>query len=244
MENKTSKYLKYAIGEIILVMIGILLALQVNNWNQQRLDHILEKEYYCQFLEDLNQDVTQLNEQVESTKQRLHQANKMLGLLQKEDSDYIEIMENTKGTVSKTDAIITPNKNAFEDLKSSGNLRLITDKGFKTKLTEYYAKEQELLDIINSNAVSTTNRFKSKTDRINNGWIYLIESQNGFDTTLVDINELKKLAVLDETVRLNLMNDAIAYIGSNSRNLVLLKSLGEEIFTMKTILETKCIKND
>ena len=37
MENKTSKYLKYAIGEIILVMIGILLALQVNNWNQQRI---------------------------------------------------------------------------------------------------------------------------------------------------------------------------------------------------------------
>ncbi len=36
MENKTGKYLKYAIGEIVLVMIGILLALQVNNWNTNR----------------------------------------------------------------------------------------------------------------------------------------------------------------------------------------------------------------
>ena len=36
MENKTGKYLKYAIGEIVLVMIGILLALQVNNWNENR----------------------------------------------------------------------------------------------------------------------------------------------------------------------------------------------------------------
>ena len=35
-QNKTGKYLKYAIGEIVLVMIGILLALQVNNWNEQR----------------------------------------------------------------------------------------------------------------------------------------------------------------------------------------------------------------
>ena len=35
-QNKTGRYLKYAIGEIILVMIGILLALQVNNWNQAR----------------------------------------------------------------------------------------------------------------------------------------------------------------------------------------------------------------
>jgi len=39
MENKTSKYFKYAIGEIVLVMIGILLALQVNNWNEARKDH-------------------------------------------------------------------------------------------------------------------------------------------------------------------------------------------------------------
>ena len=36
MENKTSKYLKYAIGEIVLVVIGILIALQINNWNESR----------------------------------------------------------------------------------------------------------------------------------------------------------------------------------------------------------------
>ena len=42
MENKTSKYFKYAIGEILLVMIGILLALQVNNWNQNRIDKTRE----------------------------------------------------------------------------------------------------------------------------------------------------------------------------------------------------------
>lgn len=42
MENKTYKYLKYAIGEIILVMIGILLALQVNNWNENRKMHLQE----------------------------------------------------------------------------------------------------------------------------------------------------------------------------------------------------------
>jgi len=36
MENKTSKYLKYAIGEVVLVVIGILIALQINNWNEER----------------------------------------------------------------------------------------------------------------------------------------------------------------------------------------------------------------
>ncbi|MFD2916366.1 DUF6090 family protein [Psychroserpens luteus] len=36
MESKTGKYFKYAIGEIILVVIGILIALQINNWNEKR----------------------------------------------------------------------------------------------------------------------------------------------------------------------------------------------------------------
>ena len=35
---KTGKYLSYAIGEIVLVVIGILIALQVNNWNENRID--------------------------------------------------------------------------------------------------------------------------------------------------------------------------------------------------------------
>ena len=38
MENKTGTYFKYAIGEIILVVIGILIAVQINNWNMARLD--------------------------------------------------------------------------------------------------------------------------------------------------------------------------------------------------------------
>ncbi|MCB0461581.1 MAG: DUF6090 family protein [Flavobacteriaceae bacterium] len=36
MENKTGKYFKYAIGEIVLVVIGILIALSINNWNEKR----------------------------------------------------------------------------------------------------------------------------------------------------------------------------------------------------------------
>ncbi len=42
IENKIGKYLKYAIGEIILVVIGILFALSINNWNESRKDSISE----------------------------------------------------------------------------------------------------------------------------------------------------------------------------------------------------------
>ena len=39
-KNKTGKYLKYAIGEIILVVIGILIALSINNWNEERKNNL------------------------------------------------------------------------------------------------------------------------------------------------------------------------------------------------------------
>ena len=44
-ENKFSKYLFYAIGEIILVVIGILLALQINNWNEEKKERVQEQKY-------------------------------------------------------------------------------------------------------------------------------------------------------------------------------------------------------
>jgi len=55
-ENKTSKYFKYAIGEIVLVVIGILIALQINNWNENNKLEAKTQDYYRQLLEDLNKD--------------------------------------------------------------------------------------------------------------------------------------------------------------------------------------------
>ena len=52
-EGNTGKYFKYAIGEIILVVIGILIALSINNWNQNRLNKDLESLYYNRLLEDI-----------------------------------------------------------------------------------------------------------------------------------------------------------------------------------------------
>jgi hypothetical protein len=61
MENKTGKYFKYAIGEIILVVIGILIALQINNWNENRKQAIAEKEFYKGIKYDLQQDLEFIN---------------------------------------------------------------------------------------------------------------------------------------------------------------------------------------
>jgi len=59
-EGKTANYLKYAIGEIGLVVIGILIALQINNWNEARKAHIAQKALLANFMEDLKADSTLL----------------------------------------------------------------------------------------------------------------------------------------------------------------------------------------
>ena len=55
-EGKTGKYLKYAIGEIVLVVIGILIALQINNWNENRKAEIIELGLFKVILKDMKLD--------------------------------------------------------------------------------------------------------------------------------------------------------------------------------------------
>ncbi len=60
-ENKVGKYLLYAFGEIILVVIGILIALQINNWNESRKASIQEVNFLSDFFGDLKKDEGKLN---------------------------------------------------------------------------------------------------------------------------------------------------------------------------------------
>ena len=64
MKNNTGKYLKYALGEILLVMIGILLALQVNNWNEQRKDLLEEQKILAQLKIEYEKNLLQLDEKM------------------------------------------------------------------------------------------------------------------------------------------------------------------------------------
>jgi uncharacterized membrane protein YgaE (UPF0421/DUF939 family) len=59
-ENKFSKYLMYAIGEIVLVVIGILIALTINNWNENRKSKKVANEIYRNLQNSLVQDSTEV----------------------------------------------------------------------------------------------------------------------------------------------------------------------------------------
>lgn len=81
-ENKTGKYVKYAIGEIVLVVIGILIALSINTWNQNRISKIQEKKILTQLVQNLNSNLEQFSNNIENENERI----KSLVLL----IDYVE----------------------------------------------------------------------------------------------------------------------------------------------------------
>lgn len=69
-ENKFNKYLIYAIGEIILVVIGILIAVSINNWNQERQQNKVLNNIYAAIKADLQQDIKNIDKIIISS-QRL-----------------------------------------------------------------------------------------------------------------------------------------------------------------------------
>jgi hypothetical protein len=244
--GKTSKYLKYAIGEIILVMIGILLALQVNNWNEERKKRILEANYYCTLLEDLNQDVIEIKKQLETNELRIESSNKFIALLQKPSFTQFEVVQAMLGAVSKTTFTFQPSKAAFEDLKSSGNLGLLKDLTIKNKLIAYYTNLEGLIDVIDANSDSSINAFFNYgKDFSEIGWQYLPFVNSEIDTTIVDIKALTPIDYPSKELKKLLMSDAVMFLGTSSRKKDLYLIMAKEINDMQNILNEKCnIIND
>ncbi|NJN49875.1 MAG: hypothetical protein HC798_00145 [Polaribacter sp.] len=76
-EGKTTKYFKYAFGEIILVVIGILIALQLNNWNQNRIDDIESKNFSLRLYNEVKSNLIIVEEEINKEKRQL-ECSKML----------------------------------------------------------------------------------------------------------------------------------------------------------------------
>ena len=138
MENKTSKYLKYAIGEIVLVVIGILIALQINNWNEDRKDQLRLKNHYLELLNELNNDKESLNAIVNWVREFNNQAFEI--------SEFINSSQ-TKNDTAKIIAgllnveaygFFSVSKSAYTTLLSSGDIQLIENTELKNALSIYH----------------------------------------------------------------------------------------------------------
>jgi len=138
-QNKTSKYLKYAIGEILLVMIGILLALQVNNWNNDRLQLQKEKYYLTEILENLKTDTIQLNSAMKFSKQKHQAINECFKELADPNTPANRMAAiGPRFNVLGTYELFIPNDLGFSNMISAENIELIQNDSIRRKLSMYY----------------------------------------------------------------------------------------------------------
>ena len=136
-ENKFGKYLIYAIGEIALVMIGILLALQVNDWNETRKSIASEKRYVSDLIQDLKNDSIKLNQLDIFLKSKSVSKEKIVPLLQgnKVAIDSIEFHFAIQWAIRGR---FTPTNITIEELKNSGGLNIIRDVNLRRQIVSLY----------------------------------------------------------------------------------------------------------
>jgi len=131
--NRFSKYLLYAIGEILLVVIGILIALQVNNWNEERKERRVEIKFFRNLKNDLHADIERLDYMIDlaTTKVKASQNVKLLS-----DRDSVGSLYDFSDDM--LDLIFVdefkPNDNTYDEMKSSGNFSSIRNDSLKLKL--------------------------------------------------------------------------------------------------------------
>ena len=136
------RYIKYAIGEIILVVIGILIALSINSWNENRKSRTFEKEMLSQIRHNLVQDKEALQEIFANGKKAVNAIHKILELDRSRDpQDSIPFW---LGNIIRFDRF-QPLTNGYEVLKSRG-LDQVSDKDLRFLLGSYYDDQALYMD--------------------------------------------------------------------------------------------------
>jgi len=142
-KNKTKKYFKYAIGEVLLVVIGILIALQLNNWNEARKLHIQELHYLKNLKTDLSLNIAELDKYIAVRNSRIESANEVL-----EHFEGKPLMDLNDFAFHTTNIYIwqkfSQQDNTFQELVNSGNLALISSDSIKNGLLNLQALYKKL----------------------------------------------------------------------------------------------------
>lgn len=141
-DNKVSKYLLYAIGEIVLVLIGILLALQINAWKQNKNDKKTIGLHIKALLDETNDNIEELKNTIQQIDYFIQQTNVLLNLYKKKDFSNPKLETNTY--ILYTNDIVTPSSASFENLKNSQIYALIDNFAVKKSLANAYKKFDDI----------------------------------------------------------------------------------------------------
>lgn len=149
-ENKIKKYVLYAFGEIILVVIGILIALQINNLNEQRKSKIQEELYLKRLLSENNEDISTFTKNITDLEKGIQTVEGLSSALNSRIiSDSLLISAaNDFFKFGSIYPIFTSSTSTFDDLSSTGNLKVIRNTVLRDQLVKHYALHKQVTERI------------------------------------------------------------------------------------------------
>ena len=162
-ESKFSKYLIYAIGEIILVVIGILIALQFNNWNESRKENILAKNYYKRLLSDLKADKEYANKYISRIDSSLVLYDNYRKSYRKPNLSLAEILKNL-GTNDVLTLDLEFKTKTIETLINTGDLQILNPKIIDV-ITEYNGSKNQIEILARDNNEDVNDLLKNFADK-------------------------------------------------------------------------------
>lgn len=196
-QNRVTRYLAYAVGEIILVTIGILIALQINTWKEDRANKQRERAFYQSILIDLENDQKKLESQTVFYQNRLDNL-----------SWFLTQIRNPAQPISSVDFGIHSeplfyNESAisfdatFEAAKSAGAFDKFSNKPLLKQLVEYYTQFRQFEDVLTSILRIIENSFEPLMAGVPNSFlkmesseqILISEGNTGFYSLLESIKD-------------------------------------------------------
>ncbi len=161
-ENKFSKYLLYAFGEIVLVVIGILIALSINNWNGQRKLQKIEQEYLLSLQSEFNTNLDKINFSIAENETIINGINGLLNLFDNEMLDTVshKYLNETFRAVFGNQMQFKPSTGVLNDIISSGNLNLIANQKLRQRLASFESS-LEFLKLQENNTLAIKKNLKS-----------------------------------------------------------------------------------
>lgn len=226
-KSTTSKYLKYAIGEIILVMIGILLALQVNNWNEG-LKEATERNAFRSSLEkELQADRIYLTDKIGELKSESEELLRFKEKVNSVDADLTQLKLLVQDELMP---FITDfrgfNNNTYQSYSSSGKLDLLNN------------ELQQQLYLLNTQQIQALASYQKLVD------LYFVQISSFGQTYPLDIeiSLIKRGKLYDEIwakARLEELGAALNTWGTSKRNYyrIMISNLQESLDQTNYILD-------
>ena len=184
-ENKFGKYLIYAIGEIILVVIGILIALQVNSRKEETNNRVIEKSILNNLKEDFNKNQQEIEVLIFANKKYHRNLDKLLEILKETPKDTKTNINDTLIIAAIAAPTYIPTTSTIEVIISTGNIDLIKNETLKTLISRFKREVSDLnedeYDVRILANIQLCPLFGQNSDLVNvyqNAYAYTVDNSN------------------------------------------------------------------